>query len=62
MHGTRSYGIHYVADFELDLVGFIDSDWEGDSIDKKSTSRYVFMFFGGNIGCSSKNQASISLS
>ena len=30
---TRTYGIHYVADFELELVGYTDSDWAGDSID-----------------------------
>ena len=49
MQGTRSYGIHYVVDSELDLVGFKDSDWEGHSIDRKSTSRYVFIFGGGPI-------------
>ena len=33
MQGTISYGIHYVVDYELDLVGFTDFDWAGDSID-----------------------------
>ena len=47
IQGTRTYGIHYAADFELELVGYTDSDWVGDSIDRKSTSRYVFMFGGG---------------
>jgi hypothetical protein len=32
-----SYGIHYVAGCALDLIGFTDSDWDGDSIDHKST-------------------------
>ena len=49
MQGTRSYGIHYVVDSELDLVGFIDYDWAGDSIDQKSNSGYVFMFGVGTI-------------
>ena len=44
------------------MVGFTDSDWEGDSIDQKSTSGYVFMFGGGPICCSSKKQAAIALS
>ena len=34
----------------------------GDSIDQKSTSRYVFMFSSGPIFWSSKNQAAIALS
>ena len=49
IQGTRSYDIHYAADSELELVGYTDSDWEGDSIDRNSTSRYVFMFGGGPI-------------
>ena len=49
IQGTRSYGIHYAADSELELVGFIDFDWAGDTIDWNYTSRYVFMFGGGPI-------------
>ena len=51
IQGTRTYGIHYVADSELELVGYTDSDWAGDSIDRKSTYGYVFMFGGGPIFC-----------
>ena len=54
IYGTRTYDIHYAADSELELVGYIDSDWAGDSIDHKSTSRYVFMFGGGPIFWSRK--------
>ena len=57
-----TYDIHYVVDSELELVGYIDSDWVGYSIDQKSTSKYVFMFCGGPIFWSSKRQASIALS
>ena len=39
--GTTSFGIHYAAKSSLDLVGYTDSDWEGDNIDCKSTSEYV---------------------
>ena len=56
IQGTRSYNIHYAADSELELVGFTDSDWVGDSIDRKSNFRYVFMFGGGPICQSSKKQ------
>ena len=29
----RTYDIHYATDSELELVGYTDSDWVGDSID-----------------------------
>ena len=60
IQGTRSYDIHYVADSELELVGFTYSDWVGDTIDRNSNYRYVFMFVGGPIFWSNKNQATIT--
>ena len=33
IQGTRTYSIHYTADSELELVGYTDSNWVGDSID-----------------------------
>ena len=56
IQGTRTYGIHYAADSELELVGYTDFEWVGDSIDRKSTFGYVFMFGGGPIFWSSKKQ------
>ena len=50
IQGTRTHCIHYAADSELELVGYTDSDWAGDSINQKSTYEYVFMFGGGPIG------------
>ena len=49
VQGTRTYDIHYTTDSELELARYTDSDWEGDSIDRKSTFGYVFMFGGGPI-------------
>ena len=49
VQSTRTYCIHYAADFELDLVGFTDSDWDRDSIYWKYTEVYVFIFSGGPI-------------
>ena len=37
IHGTKTYNIHYVADSELELVGYTYSDWESDYIDKNYT-------------------------
>ena len=37
VQGTKHFGIHYATSSPLELVGFTDSDWAGDSIDMKST-------------------------
>ena len=55
VQGTRDFFIHHAADFNLHLVEFTDSDWDGDRIDRKSTSEYVFMFGSGPIFHSNKN-------
>ena len=44
------------------MIGFTDSDWEGDSTDRKSTLGYVFMLAEGPISWSSKKQSAIALS
>ena len=51
---TRTHGIFYKAKSDLDLIGFTNSDWVGDSTDKKSTSGYVFMLTEGPISWSRK--------
>ena len=55
IQGTKTYGIHYAADFELELAGYTDFDWAGDYIHRNSTFRYVFMFDVGPICWSIKN-------
>ena len=47
--GTTSFGINYAAGSSLDPVGYIDSDWAGDSTDRKSTSGYVLYLGSGPI-------------
>ena len=54
VQGTRTHGIFYKAKSDLKLIGFTDSDWPGDSTDRKSTSRYVFMLAKVPISWSSK--------
>eukprot|EP00253_Pinus_taeda_P027903 PITA_27903 len=60
--GTISFEIHYATCIALNLLGFTDSDWVGDSIDRKSTSRYSLSLGSSPIYWSSKTQAAISLS
>ena len=49
MQGTRHFVVHYVVGSLLELVGFTDSDWAGDSLDINSTLGYVFMLAHGPI-------------
>eukprot|EP00253_Pinus_taeda_P025750 PITA_25750 len=60
--GTITYGIHYATNCSLNLIGFTDLDWVGDTIDRKSTSGYVLSLGSGPICWSSKKQAAIALS
>jgi hypothetical protein len=50
IQGTINFGIHYAEYSTLDLIGFTDSDWAGDSIDRKSTSGYSVLVSGLSVG------------
>ena len=60
--GTITFEIHYAAGTALNLLGFTDSDWASDSIDRKSTSGYPLSLGSGPIYWSSKKQTAIALS
>eukprot|EP00253_Pinus_taeda_P024645 PITA_24645 len=62
VQGTITFGIHYAAGIALNLLGFTDSNWVGDNIDRKSTFRYFLSIGFGPICWSSKKQAAIALS
>ena len=62
VQGMKHFRVHYDASSPLELVGFTDFDWAIDSIDRKSTSGYVFMLAHGPICWSNKKQHTISLS
>eukprot|EP00253_Pinus_taeda_P013613 PITA_13613 len=62
VQGTITFGIHYAACTALNLLGFTDSDWAGDNIDRKSTSGYSLSLGSSPICWSSKKQATIALS
>lgn len=44
------------------LVGYFDSAWRGDKVDKKSTSGYIFKFLSEPISWCSKKQPTIAFS
>jgi hypothetical protein len=47
---------------KLNVHGFVDVDWDGDLDRRRSTRRYVFKMFGGEIRWMNKGHAFIALS
>jgi hypothetical protein len=45
-----------------EVLGYCDVDWGGDLVDRRSTTRFVFMIGGGAISWNSKQQPIITLS
>ena len=62
LQGTIEYGLFYKNGEKSDLFGFTDSDYAGDSDDRKSTSGYVFMMGSAAISWCSKKQPIVTLS
>lgn len=47
---------------QLEFIGYVDSDWAGDTADRKSTTGFVFLLNDGTISWISRKQATIALS
>ena len=66
LRGTSDYGLCYQGrlglDRVLDIRGFVDADWAGDLDQRRSTSGYVFILFGGAICWMNKKQGVVALS
>ncbi|XP_026428232.1 uncharacterized protein LOC113324112 [Papaver somniferum] len=60
--GTTSMGIFYTISEDPKLVGFTDSDWDGDTEGRRSTLGYGFQFGTGFFSWSSKKQQVVALS
>ena len=55
LHGMIDIVIYYNGNSkEVRIYGFIDSEWAGDIDGRQSTSRYVFILFGGAISWMSR--------
>eukprot|EP00253_Pinus_taeda_P032827 PITA_32827 len=62
LQGTIDYGLLYTSSKEIRLSGFIDVDWIGSSVDRKSTSRYCFNIGSGMTSWCSRKQKYVALS
>ena len=56
---TKSMKLCFGLD-DLEIKGFIDADFVGDTDDRKSTNRYVFLFGGTTVSWLSKKQGCVA--
>ena len=62
LKGTVDYGLKYKDNHKTNLEGYVDSDWEGSAIDRKSTSRCCFSMGSSVISWFRRNQSYATLS
>ena len=44
LRGIIDYGLKYDVNQKINLMGYVDSDWVGNAIDRKSTSGCFFQY------------------
>jgi hypothetical protein len=59
---TVDYGLKYVVDNEISLLGYLDSDWASGVANRKSTLGGCFTLGSSMISWISKKQSCVSLS
>ena len=62
LKGTVDYGIKYEANQKINLEGYVNLNWTGGAIDRKSTSRCLFSMRLGVISWFSRKQSCVALS
>jgi hypothetical protein len=62
LHGTIEFGLSHIQGDGVKLVGYLDVDWVGNSVDRKSTSGCCFNLGSGAISWFSRKQKSVALS
>ena len=54
LKGIVEYGLRYDTNQKVNLQGYVDSDWAGSVVDRKSTSGCCFSMGSGMISWFSK--------
>lgn len=62
LKGTANAKLRFTREGSSTFVGFCDSDYAGDSEDRRSCSGYSFLMQGGSISWCSKKQQTVALS
>ena len=60
--GIVDYGLKYNVNQKINLEGYVDSDWAGSAIDRKSTSGCCFNMGSGVISWFIRKQSCVALS
>jgi hypothetical protein len=60
--GTLNYGLRYTTSSDIQLHGFIDSDWAGSAEDRNSTSGMCFNLGSAMISWGSRKHKFVTLS
>jgi hypothetical protein len=62
LKGTIEYGLQYIQRDQIRLMGYSDSDWVDNTVDRKSTYGGCFSLGSGMISWYNKKQKSVALS
>ena len=62
LKGTIDFGLYYSVSDDCKLIGYSDSDWAGDSNDKKNTTSFVYFLGDTAFTWMSKKQPIVTLS
>ena len=62
LKGIVEYGLKYEVNQKINLEGYVDSDWVGSSIDRKSTSGCCFSMGSGVISWFGRTESCMALS
>ena len=60
LKGTIDYGLKYDANQKINLEGYVDLDWAGNSINRKSTSGCCFSMGSGVISWFSRKKSYVA--
>ena len=61
LKGIVDYGLKYEVNQKINLEGYVDLDWAGSAIDRKSTSGCFFSMGSGVISWLSRKQSYVAL-
>ena len=57
MYYTKGLKLEFKINLKADILDcYVDADWAGDIIDRKSTTRYVIRMYGNTVYWKSKKQ------
>ena len=61
MSAISNYALFYAANIEVQLYGYIDTDWASSIYDRRSTNGFMFSLGSAAITWSNKKQPTVSL-